>query len=1366
MVFRLDDIMEPDESEDTTEQEPLSEGEFYDATIKTNTYNEDEVVLPSESPAIAAGNDRRVAQESTAEEEYRAGLLDSIEDSDGKEFEPEQTGEPVKTELDILAEEVTASEKEDEPTGFIDKLNEASKEGMKTLDALAKEHIAVANDPMTTARVLLGGIGDAAERAINFGIDVIDSIENNSIGLLGFNMLETGTKLEVMDKLVPSGGHPSEDIARGVVSFIYSFSKIDKVIGKSSKMTAAFAKTGMPVISKGMAVGAMADLLIFDPDEGNISTLLQESGGLRWPILSFLNSKKAGSRLEGRLKSVLEGALLSTGILAVETVGFLSGALIGGLKTYKSRRLFKAGVLEKKQLTEAATAKVLGTETKSIAKLETVVQDDFIKKVKALETNKTPLAVKEVTDAKSLAETVGIKLPPMNKLSPASVSEHRAIAAMDALKEGTPIPSHAGGRSIAPLKQTPEDVQRLVSTVRSFDHDNAFTGITDEEVWKEFKASKKMTVEELIAHPDKERFVRVEVLQARMIEAQTATLAKEVAESFLKGEATFSDFVKALDIQAEVSDAVKVVSAGKSGQLHAFKIEIPKNIGGKNVDLIKEINELIPVGDYRRAAYLLGNMKPEDMIDTANKARFMPILEALVEWKVNSLLSASTTFTKNITGLTLQAGLTVVESKLANTIGIIRARIHNNKDMITHTGAAQIEWKVITETMHDAFILAAEDIRVARTGKTKRDGKKLTAMRKGSAYEAAKEELLSRTKGISRYREKGRTGELVYEDEVGGSGKVDAIKTRKILGKELSFGDGNLGEVIDIIGDIVNLPITGLVTSDEFYKSMFVNMYKKRVWATKLQNYVDAGLTPEEIEKAYEFHMRDPAISKAAREYSQYLSLTNPIPGTGSHMTTSPEGSFDIPKGVPVISMGKGTMSKALESAVRAIPSSTAIIPFLNVGINAARMATERVPGLGFMLPEVRIAWSQRKENPAAWNTVLARQSLGGILMMIGIELSESNQITGSGPGNRDQYIFWTKDLGNVPNSFRVGDHWYPQSLLGPFGDVVGLGASWGEISNYSKEHEVSIQELARDIALAIGNVYEPEYLIDNLGSLTKIMREADTNAITQLLTNQPKSMVPAALQRIRRGFDPNKRITAEDKGEEGAMGFISKVMNESINKVKNAIPGWSSTLPYDTNRLGRPILYPEGLAMNAVSPIASTARVEGIVEDELNRLNMAYAPLVEKEVLKTLPNGRAVPVAIRHLAKHIKVSAIPEPIALTTEQYIMYKRLAAGLPHKDGSRGLLKNWKVPGEGVHDPIYDVLESAIKNDFPEIEASERKWLGDDYAKRSWIYNKFDEYKKKAEDQLFIELFRDDYLISDDVLNSSKGLPQNVNINRRE
>jgi len=173
----------------------------------------------------------------------------------------------------------------------------------------------VVNTAKAAGRAVAGGVQDAVTGVVGLADDIGTAIDNKIGGLgyidVGPNGLEyTREKVEGSPRLeelfdaglqelgvkVPEGDSPVEAMARSLVQF-------------GAGMVAAPTIRGAGYVNT-MLRGGFADAL-FDPEEGNLSTLLKEFG-LDNAVLDFLDSKvdeeaSAEERLTARMKQALEG---------------------------------------------------------------------------------------------------------------------------------------------------------------------------------------------------------------------------------------------------------------------------------------------------------------------------------------------------------------------------------------------------------------------------------------------------------------------------------------------------------------------------------------------------------------------------------------------------------------------------------------------------------------------------------------------------------------------------------------------------------------------------------------------------------------------------------------------------------------------------------------------------------------------------------------------------------------------------------------------------------------------------------------------------------------------------------------------------
>ena len=118
------------------------------------------------------------------------------------------------------------------------------------------------------------------------------------------------TKWNSKDRNIATFAKPETmagNMTEGVSRFLTGFYGPNKFL-KGAGLTGGVVKNSI----RGMTAGAVADLTVFDPDEGRLSDMLVEfdSPLLNNAVTQYLASDEDDTEMEGRLKNVLEGMII------------------------------------------------------------------------------------------------------------------------------------------------------------------------------------------------------------------------------------------------------------------------------------------------------------------------------------------------------------------------------------------------------------------------------------------------------------------------------------------------------------------------------------------------------------------------------------------------------------------------------------------------------------------------------------------------------------------------------------------------------------------------------------------------------------------------------------------------------------------------------------------------------------------------------------------------------------------------------------------------------------------------------------------------------------------------------------------------
>ena len=405
--------------------------------------------------------------------------------------------------------------------------------------------------------------------------------------------------LPVFHKPEGIGENLTEGAARFVTGFIGP-SKILKGVGLGGNII----KTGL----RGLSAGAVADLTVFDPNEGRLADMLVEFNSpiLNNAVTQYLATDEDDTEMEGRLKNVLEGMLIGGPL-----------EILFGIKAFKKAKKTQ-DIAEKEKIYKETGEAINGLKKKKKNKkvLTKIVEDnkaintkEYIKKINIGEKEakkQTESFIKRILNTKSFLNSAEV-LKTIDDVSERFDDVTKDYLENDVLKN-----------------QTAEELATLLSRNK-------------EEVLKalpkEAAAAKNATVR---------------MLASKQVLQELAFTLKETSEQYVK---KFGRDTKAWTKQAKEDVALqseiirKTVIAlkdqirGAARTTQAGRIKVARSEGKvldieKMVDIIQNFR-----GDSTTIANLIKDAPLEEVINSVAKTRYQRTIEAFNSLYINSLLS-------------------------------------------------------------------------------------------------------------------------------------------------------------------------------------------------------------------------------------------------------------------------------------------------------------------------------------------------------------------------------------------------------------------------------------------------------------------------------------------------------------------------------------------------------------------------------------------------------------------------------------------------------------------------------------------------------------------------------------------------------
>ena len=395
----------------------------------------------------------------------------------------------------------------------------------------------------------------------------------------------------------------AENLTEGAARFVTGFVGPSKIL-KGVGLGGTIIKTGL----RGMTAGAVADLTVFDPNEGRLSDMLVEfdSPVLNNAVTQYLATDEDDTEMEGRLKNVLEGMLIGGPLEILFGIKAFKKAK-GTQDMAKKEQIYKEtgeaiNDLKKKKKTK----KVL---TQIVENNKAINTKEYIKKINIGEKEakkQTESFIKKILNTKSFLNSAEV------------------------------------------LKTIDDVSERFDDVTKDYLENDVLKNQTAEELATLLSGNKEEVLRALPKEAATAKNATVRMLASKQVLQELAFTLKETAEQYVN---KFGKDTKAWTKQAKEEVALqseivrKTVVAlkeqirGAARTTQAGRIKVAKSEGKildveKMVDIIQNFR-----GDSVTMANLIKDAPLEEVINSIAKTKYQRTIEAFNSLYINSLLS-------------------------------------------------------------------------------------------------------------------------------------------------------------------------------------------------------------------------------------------------------------------------------------------------------------------------------------------------------------------------------------------------------------------------------------------------------------------------------------------------------------------------------------------------------------------------------------------------------------------------------------------------------------------------------------------------------------------------------------------------------
>jgi len=406
------------------------------------------------------------------------------------------------------------------------------------------------------------------------------------------------------------------NMTEGVSRFITGFAGPAKFL-----KGAGLGGTAVKSTLRGLGAGAVADLTVFDPNEGRLSDMLVEfnSPVLNNAVTQYLATDENDTEMAGRLKNVLEGMAL----------GGIGESIFLGIRGFKKMKQTKD--LKKRAKIQEETSKAIqdaqkGKKTKRVRKaklednpaIDTKQAMQIIKTTKQTAKKDSELWIKKVLNTKSFKNGDEV----LHTID--DVAENMFDDATKEFLESDVLANETAEELATLMSKNKEDVLKSVIKEGQKAKEGTIRMLANKQLLQElafdFQSVSKKYLDE---------FGEDSAKWSKEAKEEIALRMKVIGETF-KG------------LKDQIRDAARTTQAGRIKVTRA---------GGKILE-IEKIANIFKNYDANPAvvAKKVKDMKPEDIINEISKSKLSKYIEAFNSLYINSLLYGTYTHFVNILG--------------------------------------------------------------------------------------------------------------------------------------------------------------------------------------------------------------------------------------------------------------------------------------------------------------------------------------------------------------------------------------------------------------------------------------------------------------------------------------------------------------------------------------------------------------------------------------------------------------------------------------------------------------------------------------------------------------------------------------------
>lgn len=312
------------------------------------------------------------------------------------------------------------------------------------------------------------------------------------------------------------------------------------------------------------------------------------------------------------------------------------------------------------------------------------------------------------------------------------------------------------------------------------------------------------------------------------------------------------------------------------------------------------------------------------------------------------------------------------------------------------------------------------------------------------------------------------------------------VQSQKIEG-DLA-GGANPITGINAVDKVGRLPSRLLLTMDEFFKQ---SAYRGRVIADADEIAVKRGLKGKERDKFMQGYLADSFYSNGAAKRGEALLQAQRVSFTEA--------------------LKPGSFPATIQQVAVKYPMARFIVPFVRTPVNILVTAWQHLPAAGLigsrMQADIAAGGARRAQ-------AIGKQAIGTMLITWAVAEVSKGHITGSGPSDPRLRSVWLKN--NRPYSIKIEQEdgsirWVSYQRYEPMAQLIALAADYTELytNKYNENDKRGPEGVAYAMLMATAENSVNKTFTQGIYDFMKIMSDPDPNNRERAMNSMIASFVP-----------------------------------------------------------------------------------------------------------------------------------------------------------------------------------------------------------------------------------------------------------------